>query len=379
MDIAGKFKRLKVVLSKIKRNLSLSGFENGFFPEVFVEITSFCNFHCEFCPSDSLQRKKCDLKDEYMLKILDELRNKNKVLSFHVLGEPLLNKNFFKYLSICDEYNIKAQPITNMAILTEDILEKILSHKSVLLLQISFQTITEETFKLRGSAVSFEQYLQKLEKIVFNEKRIASNVKIIIFVMNDMHCYHDKLWRMFSLEKFWAFLDIIDMWKEKLISEGAIEKSELKPEGGEFYYRERKDIPKDFYNRADEIKYEITPNLIVWVKHVGKFGMSDNFVHYLNNRKNNKYKIINIPRPIPLPCWSVRSPCVLSDGTITCCCVDVEGELALGNIADMTIHDAVTSKKRNMVMKHPELYKTCGKCRGILLFKKVRLKDTHSP
>ena len=104
MDVIRKLKRLGVILSKVKRNLSLGGYEYGFFPEVFVEITSRCNFHCEFCPSDSLRRKKCDLKDEYMLKILDELRDKNKVVAFHVLGEPLLNKNFFKYLSICDEY-----------------------------------------------------------------------------------------------------------------------------------------------------------------------------------------------------------------------------------------------------------------------------------
>jgi len=368
--MTGLLKRLSVLLSKIKRNLSLINFEYGFFDEVFIEITSHCNFHCEFCPSDSLQRKKNDLKDEYMLKILNELQGKNKPIAFHVLGEPLLNEFFFKYLSICDRYDIEVHPTTNMSLLTEDVLEKMLSHKSVTLIQLSFQTITEEDFRIRGSAMSFGKYFQMLEKIVFNEKRISSNAIIYINVMNDLHCYHDKLWGMFSPEKFWAFLDTVEKWKERLISQGAVEKSRREPQCGEFYYRRREDIPKDFYNRADEITYEITPNLVIWVKHVGKFGMSDSFVKYLNNRRSSKYKIINIPRPVPVPCWSVRVPCVLSDGTITCCCVDIEGELAIGNIADMTIQEAALSKKRNLVMKHPELYKTCRKCRGTLAFSK---------
>jgi sulfatase maturation enzyme AslB (radical SAM superfamily) len=367
--IAGKIQRFRVILSKINRNLSLCGIKSSFFHELFVEITSRCNFHCEFCPSDSLQRKKGDLKDEYMLKILGELRDKNKVVAFHVLGEPLLNKNFFKYLSICDEYNIEAHPTTNMSFLTEEVLEEILSHKSVTLIQLSFQTITEEDFKLRGSAMTFETYFHMLEKIVFNKERIASNVKININVMNDWHCHHEKLWGMFNPENFFDFLDIVDTWKEKLLAEGAVAKSSRVSEGGDFYYCHREDIPKDFYNRSDEISYEITPNLVVWVKHVGKFGMSDAFLKYLNARQNYKYKIVNISRPVPLPCWSVKVPCVLSDGTITCCCVDIEGELALGNIANMTIQEAASSKKRSLVMKHPELYKTCRKCRGILLFR----------
>jgi radical SAM protein with 4Fe4S-binding SPASM domain len=257
-----------------------------------------------------------------------------------------------------------------MSLLNEEVLEKMLSHKSVTVIQLSFQTVTEEDFRLRGSSVPFDNYFKMLEEIVFNKKRIASNVKINISVINDWHCYNDKLWGMFSPEKFWRFLDIADMWKEKLISEGAVEKSGMQSQNGNFYYCHRKDIPKDFYNRSDEITYEITPSIVVFVKHVGKFGMSDAFVRYLNGRQNYKYKIINIPRLVPVPCWSVRDLCVLSDGTITCCCVDIEGELSLGNIADMTIQEAVSSKKRNLVMKHPEIYKTCRKCRGMLLFKR---------
>lgn len=365
-----KVSRLKIIFSKIKRNMSLYARKMDSFKEVFVEITSRCNFHCEFCPSDSMLRKKGDLKDEYMLKILSELRDKNKIIAFHVLGEPLLNKNFFKYLSLCDEYNIEAHPTTNMALLTEEMLEKILEHKSVTLLQLSFQTSNEESFRLRGSGMPFEEYFALLEKMVFNEKRIAADCKININIMNDYHCYNDKLWGIFNVEKFWHFMDIVETWKEKLILQNAHKKSSLPSRIGKFYYGKLRDIPKDFYNRSDEIHYEITPNLAVFVKHVGKFGMPDTFVDFLNARKNCQYKIKNIPRFFPIPCWSVQTPCVLSNGEIVSCCVDAEGELSLGNIASISLEEAAKSKKRALVMKYPFLFETCRKCKGRLVFKK---------
>ena len=301
--LTDKFGHFKIILSKIKRNLSLYGKKMDDFDEIFVEITSHCNFHCEFCPSDSLLRKKEDIKEEYMLKILSELRDKNKVIAFHVLGEPLLNKNFFKYLSLCDEYNIEAHLVTNMSLLTECVLEKILSYKCVTLIQLSFQTSNAESFKLRGSNMAFDKYFKLLENIVFNDKRISSNCKISISIMNDYHCHNDKLWGIFNPEKFWQFMDIMERWKEKLVSEDKLDKSSYKSHIGNFYYNKLADIPKDFYNHTDEIQYEITPNLAVFVKHVGMFGMPDEFVDYLNNRKNYQYKIKNIPRLFPIPCW----------------------------------------------------------------------------
>ena len=209
MRVKGGFRRfvdtlshLRIILLKIKRNLSLYRVKMDSFDEVFVEITSHCNFHCAFCPSDSLQRKKGEIKEESMLKILSELRDKNKIIAFHVLGEPLLNKNLFKYLSLCDEYHIEAHPTTNMSLLSDEVLEKMLEHKSVTLIQLSFQTSCKESYALRGANMSFEDYLKRLEAIVFNKKRIASNCKININVMNDYHCHNDKLWGIFTPERF---------------------------------------------------------------------------------------------------------------------------------------------------------------------------------
>jgi uncharacterized HAD superfamily protein len=259
-----------------------------------------------------------------------------------------------------------------MSLLTEEALEKILEHKCVTLIQLSFQTYNEKSFKLRGSGMPFEEYLALLEKIVFNEKRIYSDCKININIMNDYHCHHDKLWGMFNPEEFWQFMNTIEEWKAKLLSQDAAKKSRVKSSAGKFYYGKLDEIPKDFYNRADEIHYEITPNLMLFVKHVGKFGMPDGFVQFLNARENYQYKIKNIPQLFPFPCWSVQTPCVLSNGEITCCCIDIEGTLSLGNIETTSLEEAAKSKKRALVMKFPLLFETCRKCKGRLMFQKQK-------
>ncbi|GHT88365.1 radical SAM protein [Spirochaetia bacterium] len=320
--------------------------------------------HCQFCPSDSLHRKKQDIKDEYMMKILDELRDKNAHICFHVLGEPLLNKNFFHYLSLCDEYNIEVHLISNMIQLTTDVLENIVQHKSVVLLDLSFQTTTEEDFRIRGGGgLSFEEYFIRLESIVFNEKRIASNMLTRINVMNDLHCYHDKLWGVFTREKWENFIDTADSWKEKLkkFTSGQVSASYRQ----ENYYTIRSELPKEL--RGD-ITYELSSNLVVLLKHFGTAGMSDAFRKYLNARPYYQYEIKNIPRWIPVPCLGPMAATVLSNGEIACCCVDSEGSISLGNIENISLLEAVSSKKRKKVILHPELFKTCRLCRGKLVF-----------
>ena len=67
--------------------------------EINIEITSRCNMDCIFCPLGVCSRKKQDLPNERVQKILNELvdlKTKNvdiPPITFHCLGEPLLNNS----------------------------------------------------------------------------------------------------------------------------------------------------------------------------------------------------------------------------------------------------------------------------------------------
>ncbi|MDR1159417.1 MAG: radical SAM protein [Syntrophomonadaceae bacterium] len=353
----------------------------GEFDGVLIELTSHCNLHCEFCPSDSLKRKKQHMKHEHVLSILSELKDRNARIMFHVMGEPLLNKNLPVYLSVCDEYNISVHLISNITLLNDDKLNEILSHKALSCIELSLQTVSEEDFIKRGSGLSFKQYLKTLENIVFNRNRILRDVKILICVMNDYNCYHDKLWGVFSEEKLNAFLDLTDAWKEKLIHQGIFKREELDdkeslPDHGvpkrQAYYTNRSHIPPDFFRDSEygTLSYEFAPNLVVFVKYFGTFGAHDRFLEKLSSRPGYPYNISIKESRNPRACGLARNIAVLSNGEITCCCLDVEGELSLGNIENISLLDAIASPLRNLVHQHPDYFSTCRRCRGELVFAK---------
>ena len=131
---------------------------------IFIEITSLCNMHCTFCPSDIMKRKKCNAKNDNVTKILSELNSldtKRKV-HFNVLGEPLLNKNFFKYLDICKNYNFTAIVITNFTLLNVKYAEKLFKYDNLILV-LSLQTVNENSYKMRGySKLTYNQYHEQL-------------------------------------------------------------------------------------------------------------------------------------------------------------------------------------------------------------------------
>jgi radical SAM protein with 4Fe4S-binding SPASM domain len=186
--------------------------------------------------------------------------------------------------------------------------------------------------------------------------------------MNDYNLYHGKIWNTFTEDKWEKFLDKTDKWKCKLLEMQGVEISSTYKINSINHFYKRSDMPKKVYKIPSNIWYELTSNLSVLLKYFGKFGMPDNFVKYLNERQNYQYKITNIQNFFPRPCPAGLYPSVLSNGEITCCCLDTEGTLSLGNIENTTLEQALSSKKRMQVFKHPERFQTCRKCRGWLVF-----------
>jgi MoaA/NifB/PqqE/SkfB family radical SAM enzyme len=69
---------------------------------LMLEVTSHCNMHCTFCPSDDLVRKKGNVSDEHakqLIRAAAELAPGVPIM-FNVLGEPFLNKKLFDYIGL---------------------------------------------------------------------------------------------------------------------------------------------------------------------------------------------------------------------------------------------------------------------------------------
>ena len=84
----------------------------------FIEITNVCNLSCNFCPKTG---RKLQFSDEEKFKeIIEKVKPYTDHVYFHLMGEPLLNKNLARFLEICYENGLKVNITTNGTLLEKE-------------------------------------------------------------------------------------------------------------------------------------------------------------------------------------------------------------------------------------------------------------------
>lgn len=128
---------------------------------VVLEITDRCNLHCRHCmnrPDFSNIETEYE-KVEYVIKKIVEYGVKKVYLSG---GEPLLHKDLFRIILLCDRYkDIEFVFTTNGLLLTEEILNT-LEQKSNILLQFSIDGVKQDTYEYTRGKGTFEIFKQKM-------------------------------------------------------------------------------------------------------------------------------------------------------------------------------------------------------------------------
>lgn len=85
------------------------------FQKVYLEITNVCNLRCPFCPPG--RRAPGFLGREEFLRALDQLRPYTEYLYFHVKGEPLLHPLLPEFLALAGERGFRVNLTTNGVLL----------------------------------------------------------------------------------------------------------------------------------------------------------------------------------------------------------------------------------------------------------------------
>lgn len=343
--------------------------------KIFVEITSHCNMACRFCPSPMLDRRRRDIDPDIMRKILKELKGKDILLAFHVLGEPLLNKSFFEYARLCDNYGIKYWLVSNGLLFTEENVRKIFSLENLQNLEVSFHTCDAASWTLRGCAKSFEDYLRKIRLPIFSPERYEREIPLNIDVMYDLHLGQWG-WNAFDKSAWRGFAATLLEWREELMrkfpdvqerySRFFNGKKKKFQRDNLVWWRNFEDIPEnlfqDFPASQMWLAWEFFPKIFVTFKKFFFFGKDEKYIRHALGKEHG-FEI----RPAKnFSCSWNQDLAILSDGTITFCCLDYEGKLACGNIADMSLEEACASAIRQKLLQSPEAFNFCRDCRGHL-------------
>ena len=279
------------------------------FKKVYIEITNVCNLSCNFCPKT--KRESGFLSVDKFKKVISEVKDYTDHVYFHLMGEPLLNKDLAEFLDICAENNLKVNITTNGTLLNKQ-KDVILNAKSLRQVNISLHSFEANTLTLE-----LHDYINNVIKFINEAKE-----NIICSI---------RLWNMDNGEiKGCNTLNnqILELLQKGLQSEVVIA-DELKKKSGV-------KIQKNVYiNSAEKFEWPDINREII----------SDNAF-----------------------CYGLRDQIGIHvDGTVVPCCLDSEGNIPLGNIYESSFKEIINSARAKAIYDGfsnrcavEELCKKCG-------------------
>jgi hypothetical protein len=350
---------------------------------LMLEVTSHCNMHCTFCPSDDLVRKKGHVSDEQAVELIRAAHGlaPGVPIMFNVLGEPFLNKKLFDYIALCEECGVEAALITNITLLTKERLKKLFQFRNVHL-NMSLHTPTDKTFAERGykKIASFREYLEMVCNTIEAKYRAHSGTGIEIYLSSELienlmqNDGGSRLWTMYDdPAEYKAGWDVVAERFTRLAAKIAQDYPEDFSRGMEEARRAHEKLiqSRELVFRAEDLPewrlenqvsgWMCVPGVIVRRKGFGMWAYHEKFVQ--RHATPGRF-VFHEEQFEPFKCDGALAFGILSDGTYTLCCQDVEGQMDIGNIATMDIRTAFESPRREEIIANCATSAVCRRCAG---------------
>lgn len=263
------------------------------FKKVYIEITNVCNLSCDFCPKTKRKYKFVD-KAEFN-HIIEEIKPFTEQIYFHLMGEPLLNENIEYFLKESAKNDLKVNLTTNGTLLNKNS-DKLLNAQALRQVNISLHS-----FEANEKNGELEKYINNITEFVNK----ASESKNIICSI--------RLWNMDNKDLKGANglnSDILKMLEENLKLGFSLGE---KIQGVNMV--KLKD--KVYLNMAEKFEW-----LDIEIASIGE----DVFCHGLRNQIG-----------------------ILADGTVVPCCLDSDGNIALGNIFEKSFKSILEAERANNI------------------------------
>lgn len=283
------------------------------FKKIYVEITNRCNLKCDFCPSATLGRNGKVMSEDDFKHILKQVKPYTNYLYFHLLGEPFLNPRIGRFLEMSHEAGIQVNLTTNGVLIGKA--KEILIH-SPALRQINFSI---HSFEANESNQTLEGYLMQIINFI-NE----------IQEIRPIYC-NLRLWNMDGEE-----LQAKNTLNQKILA--LIEKG---------------------FNLPYRLNEKLIETNNIKVRDRVFINMADKFEWPTLNRDVISEKMF---------CYGLRDHIgILADGTVVPCCLDSEGQMALGNVFETSLDSILESERATSIYNGfsnriavEELCKRCG-------------------
>jgi len=132
-----------------------------------LELTSYCNMKCLFCPRTKIERKMGMMDENTFKSIIDKIPSRSKVM-FSGMGEPFLNPNIIDYLRLSKMNGNIIGITTNGSLLNEEMINQ-LSLIEIDLIQFSLPTMDREKYIKMMGGDFLEQVIKNISRL--NERK----------------------------------------------------------------------------------------------------------------------------------------------------------------------------------------------------------------
>lgn len=242
------------------------------FKRVYIEISNICNLNCSFCAP--LKREKRSMSQSEFEHVIKEIFPYTDYVYFHIKGEPLMHPELAYFFDLCEAYHLKVNLTTNGTLLKQ--MRSLLLSKAALR-QVNFSL---HSFPAHHD-INFDEYLHQ----------------ILDFSADFSHKKGFSLLRMWNLNENRD----IDEFSKKII---------LK-------------IGDYFHFESDLLALMSSRRSVTLVPGI-----------FLGWEQEFQWPSLSLPLlSSDGICYGMRTMVgILADGTVVPCCLDANGEAALGNL-----------------------------------------------
>lgn len=286
------------------------------FSKVNIEISSICNLQCSFCPEVVREKKTIDV--DLFRSIIEQVAPLTDQVCFHLMGDPLVHPKLAELVEICSAKQVPIFLVTNGVLLRPD--------KAAILLHPAFRQVN---FSLHSFFDNFPDadptsYLEKI--FAFTDEALSKRPDLYL---------NYRLWNL----------------KEP---RGAGEKNKRILEAVRSRYS------SDF----NESSVDVQKNKSIKLKQR----------LYLHFDTEFTWPSLDLPMlGSNGTCYGLSSHFgILVDGTVVPCCLDKEGDIALGNVKEASIESILASTRAQAILdgfKRRKLVESlCQRCQYIERF-----------
>lgn len=295
---------------------------------IYLEVTSRCNYRCVYCPHPSLRRDKRHLDFALGVAALRQVAEDEVGEDIHLnyLGEPLMYPHFFELASAAHDLGLRTHTITNGSLLSARKIER-LATSGLAAIKISHDGSRPEVAALHGAPA-------------FPPERIAAHIRATLTVLPAAGI-RVTIILMTTEPGYWRAIpgvSVIDTPAQLYVEARGVHDMVIAarvaaPEPWSDVERALAGIDWRWWNPeialAENVFLEVRPNL-----------------NWGNDSRQEDIE----PATAGTCNALVDKVAILVNGDVVPCCIDAEGELALGNIADSRLSD-ILSRPRASAMR----------------------------